>query len=136
MGTQMISMTEKELTQTIQKALRQTGWLSSHFHDSRREIKPNVFIGDRSAKGFPDVVAVKNKRLLVAELKSDKGQLREGQPEWLTGFVEVGAEVFLWRPEHWRNGAITSILTSEFPLKINKNKNLEYGVWEPTNKQQ
>ncbi len=123
-------MTEKELTKLLQKTLKQTGWLGAHFHDSRREIKPNVFIGDLSAKGFPDIVAIKKNRLLVVELKSETGKLREQQPEWLDAFSDVGAEVFLWRPTHWKNGAITQVLLSDKTLQIEHDQNEKFGVWE------
>lgn len=50
--------------------------------------------------GFPDMVmAHSNGRLIFAELKSQIGTLRPGQPEWLLLLNRgQGREVYLWRP--------------------------------------
>lgn len=126
-------MSEKVLTELVKKSLRSSGWMVAHFHDSRREVKPGIFIGDSAAKGFPDIVATKKERLLVAELKSEKGKFRELQQEWLESFIAIKAEVFLWRPEHWNNGAITQIATMTKRPDVAKLSitGKDYGFWEP-----
>ena len=49
--------------------------------------------------GFPDYVAVRDGRLLFAELKSAKGRLRPEQEAWLADLEGVPcAEVYVWRP--------------------------------------
>jgi hypothetical protein len=48
--------------------------------------------------GFPDLVAVRGKRLLFIELKRQIGRLGPDQPEWLEALSRTGAEVYLWRP--------------------------------------
>lgn len=124
-------MSEKSLTELVKTALRGTGWLSAHFHDSRRQVKPGVFIGDAAAKGFPDIVAVRGPRLLVAELKSDKGTFRDGQQEWLDAFANLGAEVFVWRPEHWHSDAIWDVVKATNRLSASTMKKKDYGLWTP-----
>ncbi len=71
-------------------------------------------------RGFPDLLAVKGPRILVAELKTDKGRIGPGQVEWLEAFELVAAaiaalipadlgggyappivEAYLWRPRDW-----------------------------------
>ena len=52
-------------------------------------------------RGFPDLLAVKGERLLVAELKTNTGRLRPGQQDWLHGFHRAGAEAYLWKPAQW-----------------------------------
>jgi hypothetical protein len=61
-------------------------WLGYHTHDSRR-----------STPGFPDLVLIRRDRLLVAELKLEKGRLGTAQGVWLAAFEQV-AETYLWRP--------------------------------------
>lgn len=70
-------------------------------------------------RGFPDLLAVRGPRILVAELKSDAGRIGPGQAEWLGALREVGlaidrlggsddvadyevsVEAYLWRPRDW-----------------------------------
>lgn len=66
------------------------GFAAYHTHDSRR-----------SEPGFPDLVLIRGGVLIVAELKSTKGRVRPSQERWLELFREVGARVFLWRPDDW-----------------------------------
>ena len=60
--------------------------------------RPNY--SKRIGPGFPDwVLAHENGRLIFAELKSQKGVLKEEQAAWLkTLNVGGGREVYLWRP--------------------------------------
>jgi len=52
-------------------------------------------------RGFPDIVAIRGPRILVAELKTDKGRIGPGQEAWLDAFHVAGAEAYLWRPRDW-----------------------------------
>jgi hypothetical protein len=51
--------------------------------------------------GFPDVIAVKDGRVIAAELKTAKGRLGPGQREWLDALAAAGVEVFVWTPSDW-----------------------------------
>lgn len=73
------------------------GFRAGHFADSRRQVKPGVFVGDRLAAGIPDLILVRE-RAVWAELKTGKGRLREEQRVWLDALANGGAEVYLWRP--------------------------------------
>jgi hypothetical protein len=54
---------------------------------------------DGSAPGFPDLILIRPPRLVVAELKTDRGRLSKPQRTWLDGFAACHiAEVYLWRP--------------------------------------
>lgn len=45
-------------------------------------------------RGFPDLVALKGPRLLIAELKTDRvKKLGPGQPEWIAAWESFGASV-------------------------------------------
>ena len=59
-------MTEAQLQDAIVQMARVLGWLVYHTFDSRR-----------SAAGFPDLVMVRNGRLIFAELKSATGKATE-----------------------------------------------------------
>ena len=69
------------------------GWRVYHTHDSRH-----------SAAGFPDLVAVRDGRLVFAELKSDdpRSKPTREQRAWAAELDATEcAEVYLWRPADW-----------------------------------
>ena len=84
----MGAMTEKALQEAILKFARQRHWLCFHTYDSRR-----------SAPGFPDLCMVRKKRLIFAELKSEKGKLTKDQALWRETLINAGQPCYLWRPD-------------------------------------
>ncbi len=49
-------------------------------------------------KGFPDLILVRDGRLIIAECKSKRGRLRPDQIVWLEALSSVaGIEVYTWR---------------------------------------
>ena len=91
-------MTEKELQAAVLELAGYLKWTCYHTHDSRR-----------SNPGFPDLVLARE-RVVFAELKSSKGQLRPEQMEWRAALDVAGAEYHVWRPGDWTDGTIEKIL--------------------------
>lgn len=83
-------MNEKSFQGAVIEYADLTGWLSYHTHDSRH-----------SAPGFPDLVLVRDNRLIFAELKTDTGRLSPAQRDWIEALSAAGAEVHVWRPSQW-----------------------------------
>lgn len=82
------SVRERDLQSQVMTLLELHGWLAYHTFDSRR-----------SAPGFPDIVAVKGRRLLVLELKTDTGKVTTEQHVWLAAFAGVDdVDVCIVRP--------------------------------------
>ena len=80
---------EKALQAALTEALTRAGWIYYHTHDSRH-----------SPAGYPDLVALRGARCLVAELKSATGTLTPAQQTWLEAWRRIGgAEVQVWRPD-------------------------------------
>src|SRR5262245_16025821 len=109
-------VSERELQNAVIRAARTLGWLVYHTFDSRR-----------SEPGFPDLVMVRDGRLLFVELKGErltpKGKVTVGRPSreqqtWLDelrSFVywldhrlgDYGpVQVWVWTPEDWRAGRV------------------------------
>lgn len=68
-----------------------------------------------SPAGFPDLVLSRilpdSKRLIFAELKSEKDKPTEAQKEWLDILKQYPQnEVYLWYPKDWFSGSIEKIL--------------------------
>lgn len=73
-----------------------------HTHDSRD-----------SPAGFPDVMILmpRRKRVIVAELKTEKGKVTEAQQKWLDAYAAVNPEgTYLWRPSDLLDGRIEEAL--------------------------
>lgn len=85
-------MTERELQDALTDLARLCGWLVCHPFDSRR-----------SEPGFPDLVLVHAgaRRVIFAELKSERGRVTVEQTHWMSALIAAGAEVYLWRPSDY-----------------------------------
>lgn len=62
------------------------GWMAYHTYDSRK-----------SAKGFPDLVLVRDEVLWI-ELKSKDGKVTMEQQQWLKALEHAGQRCYVWRP--------------------------------------
>lgn len=81
---------EAEFQARVEAHAAARGWLWYHTRDSRG-----------SAEGFPDLVLVRGRRVVWAELKAAAGEPSAAQEGWLTALREAGQEVYLWRPHQW-----------------------------------
>ncbi len=82
---------EKPWQDCVMSLLRAHNWLCYHTYDSRR-----------STPGFPDIVAVRDRRVLFIELKTETGKVSPAQQEWLTALDATDhVESHLWRPRDW-----------------------------------
>lgn len=69
---------EKELQSSLIELARSLGYRVYHTHDSRR-----------SEPGFPDLILVRDRRLVAIECKSATGKLSPEQIAWLRAFDGV-----------------------------------------------
>lgn len=118
---------ERDFCDQILDAARIFKWRSAHFRPALTSKGWRTPVQGDGA-GFPDLILVRGSRLIVAELKvPDTKRLRDawrnteiwsgprvtawvqagvekdlfkpGQIEWLTAFVPVGAESYVWMPD-------------------------------------
>lgn len=95
--------TERDFQSQVLDLARRLGWKVTHFHDSRRMVKRNgrsFLVGDRDAKGWPDLVLVhpSRGRILFRELKSETGKLTPEQTAWIDDLKACGLDAAVWRP--------------------------------------
>ncbi len=101
-----IKITEAEFQQTIIDAAHLFGWRVAHFRPARvlvngQETYRTAVSADGA--GFPDLILVKPPRLLVVEIKSDRGRLSFKQEEWFVDFMQCGIECHIWKPrDNWQ----------------------------------
>jgi len=83
-------ISEEQFQSEVIAFAKRQGWRVYHTRDSRR-----------SEKGFPDLVLIRGKELIVAELKAGKNVTTMEQEEWLAAFAKTGAVAALWYPHCW-----------------------------------
>jgi len=109
------SISEKDFQAQVIDLARVNGWLVAHFHDSRKQItRPDgrkFFVGDRDAKGFPDLVLVKPPNLVFWEMKKQLGKTTPEQDAWIEALQKCGLDARVVRPSDW-DDVIVPTLTS------------------------
>ena len=95
------SMPEKTLMANVLTMAGYLGWtLRFHVHDSRH-----------SAAGFPDLILLHpDGRMMVVELKTEKGKVTPIQQTWLDGFRACGVPAYVFRPADWHDGTVERVL--------------------------
>jgi hypothetical protein len=105
-------VTERELQKGVIDCARIFGWRVAHFRAAQTARGWRTPV-EADGAGFPDLVLVRDGRLIFAELKGDGGRIRSEQAEWLTALHKVGipVEAHVWTPEDWTSGRIEQILS-------------------------
>ena len=105
-------ITESDFLTNIVALAHLSGWLVHHTRPARTTkgwVTP--IQGD---PGLPDLILVKDRRLIFAEVKAQRGRMSDGQIRWV-GMLDTVAEgtdlvdVFVWRPTDWPE--IVEVLT-------------------------
>lgn len=106
-------MTEKQLQSAVIEAARYLGWRVAHFRPGLTRAGNWVTAVEGDGKGFPDLVMVRNGKMIFVELKSKNGRASTEQTGWLSDLTEVSntaydgvVEVYVWRPADWESGVI------------------------------
>ena len=87
---------ESQHTVGVVDFLRWKGWRATHI----RNNAPHCVVGD---PGWPDIVAVKDGRILCIELKMPGRKPTADQTLWHEALKDAGAEVHvLTVPDHWK----------------------------------
>lgn len=102
-------MTEAELEAGVIELARLLGWRCAHFRAARTLHGWRTPVTADGA-GFPDLLALKDGRILAAELKSTRGRVSSEQAGWLEAFERAGGSCHVWRPADWTSGAIEGVL--------------------------
>jgi hypothetical protein len=95
-------MTEAEFQAQVIEMCRDFGLYVFHSTDPRRDIGP----------GFPDLFICGLDGFLLAELKTNSGQLRTNQVRWRNRLRYANAPYKLWTPRELDSGEIRATLVS------------------------
>ena len=80
--------TEKEWQAQVVSLAKQMSWKIYH-----------PFRSDRSEPGWPDLSLVRD-RIVMLELKTEKGKLSDAQKDWIRALLNAQVEVYVCRPRH------------------------------------
>lgn len=93
----MTTLTETEWQRTLVGALNTFGW--HHMHVRRTVGRGKQWTTSTSAKGWPDLVALRGPWLVAIEVKTDVGKITPEQIEWLHRFsLLAGGRAWVIRP--------------------------------------
>ena len=105
------TISESDLLQSVLEYARIRGWLAHHCRPglNRRGMWSTAVQGDA---GMPDLCLVRNGRVVLAELKTERGKTTPEQEAWLAAAKSPSDTVIgvVWRPSDWRNGTIEAVL--------------------------
>lgn len=79
-------LSENDITKSIRSFLR-----------FKRIFHWKVWQGMGSTPGVPDILAIKNGKIIGIEVKTDRGKLSDKQIEFMTAMRDQGAMVFVAR---------------------------------------
>lgn len=114
-----IPVTENQLLEAVLSLAKLYNWRTLHIRPARTEKGWRSPVqGD--GKGFPDLLLLKDNRMLVVELKAARGKLTKDQDEWLEAFYWADAEIDTWRPADWTSGKILATLKSASPASLDQ----------------
>lgn len=103
-------MTEMEFQRQVTDLATIFGWSWAHFRPAQTAKGWRTPVSGPLGKGFPDLILVRerDRRLIFAELKADKGRLTDEQAAVLSalgelegpdrGPLETQVQVVVWRP--------------------------------------
>lgn len=112
------SMSEDDLVRNVAEMGHLHGWILAHFRSVRIARKDGSFYYATPAaidgEGFPDLCMVnpRQQRVMFIETKSQDGEVRKEQTDWLSALEATGkVEQGVWRPSDWLSGDIENCLS-------------------------
>jgi hypothetical protein len=107
---------ERSFQAVVVETAQLAGWRVAHFRAAKTAKGWRTPVTADGA-GWPDLVLVRPPRIIFAELKSETGELRPRQAEWLDVLrLLPQVEVRLWRPADWN--ALVEDLTGTAPRRV------------------
>lgn len=87
-------ITEGEFQETVIGLAKIHGWRVSHFRPAWTEQGWRTPLSGHT--GFPDLALARSSRVILAELKTQRGKVTQDQQAWADA---IGPEMYrLWRP--------------------------------------
>lgn len=91
---------EKTFTNDVIQYAQDFGWRVAHFPPIQASGGCWLTAVKADGRGWPDLVFIRGKHIVVAELKTES-QLGDEQILWLEAFQDAGVRTYVWIPEDW-----------------------------------
>lgn len=91
------NLKEIDFQRAVIEHAKAQGWECMSFRKTASPGKDGKWRGLANA-GWPDIIAIRGKRMLALELKSEKGKATPAQRRWLTLLHHAGAEEWIVTP--------------------------------------
>lgn len=101
-----IELSEAEFQSQVCRLAENLGW--NWMHVVTTGTGRHFPIRGPLGSGWPDLVLLRNDRLLFVELKKEKGPIRLGQ-DLVLSLLQRAAETYIWKPSDWEQ--IQDVLT-------------------------
>jgi hypothetical protein len=102
-------VSEEQLLRAVIGMAELLGWRCAHFRPAKTEKGWRTAMSGARAKGFPDLVMVRE-RVLFRELKVGRNKPSPEQSEWIEDLTAAGADAKVWTDKDWLGGVIDSEL--------------------------
>ena len=91
-------VSESRFSYLVRMEMESQGWLQFNLRRTATLTRSGGYQG-LGPPGFPDIVAVRDDRLIFAELKTEDGVILPEQHNWLGSLDNIPcAEVYIWTP--------------------------------------
>lgn len=97
---QNVRLSEDDWLGMVTELATLKGWEWMHVRPAMRQASWRTPTTGSMARGWPDLVLVKGRRILFVELKADRGSVTEDQKRVLD-VLRSAADVDVWRPADW-----------------------------------
>jgi len=99
-------ITEEEFSKNVIRVAQLCHWKVAHFRSVKIQRQDgSVYYAtpvQADGAGFPDLLMMRDSRLVIAELKSETGKTSADQDAWIKGLrICDEPTVKLWKPSNW-----------------------------------
>jgi hypothetical protein len=96
----MTPMSESDLLRGVLDIAKLYNWRSLHLRPARTTHGWRTAVAGDGV-GFPDLLLVRGRSLVAAELKAERGRLTAEQDAWLYDLAAAGVDIHIWRPRDY-----------------------------------
>ena len=95
-----LPVSEAAFQKAVIELAHRFNWKCAHFRPAQNQRGQWLTAVQGDGAGFPDLVLVRD-RIILAELKAEKGTMSDNQLAWQDTLRGAGVEYHCWKPKDW-----------------------------------